>query len=237
MYDKELNERYAKAISQVKTVIKCLNKELKSKIPDELIAIIEREASPSYHWQYDFKKKFWDQDYMPETYSILDDIYLLYLKDKDDEKTDYEKKISLYKKILTNDIDSSKEFSEKESVGLNEKKYKKFLNDNNTSNRSKDSIDSIFSEMLSMDKTSKYFLLLKKIKKKRSTNDKEMGKKYTIDNKNSDNMDKQQKVNMKEKFEGLMDIKCKVNTKNPKTVCYLKKEKFIRLQKGVNCND
>ena len=73
---------YSKAFSQLSEIIKNMKKELREKIPNEVIKAIEKAKDPNYIFKYNPNISLEQQNLLPETKSLLSVIYSDYLCDE-----------------------------------------------------------------------------------------------------------------------------------------------------------
>lgn len=130
---------YNKAFSQLSEIIKNLKKELREKIPSDVIDAVEKGKDESYIFKYNSAVPLEQQDLLPETKSLLSIIYSDYLcneseREKWKEYDKYEselieknKKAKYSNEIFSNNGNTSKaqEVSEK-SLVVRKKWYAKF---------------------------------------------------------------------------------------------------------------
>ncbi|MBO4293655.1 MAG: hypothetical protein J5881_04655 [Clostridia bacterium] len=81
-----IQEEYSKAFSQLSEIIKNMKKELKEKIPEDLIEAIEKAKDKNYIYKYKPGIPLNQQDLLPETKSLLSVLYSDYLCDEDERK-------------------------------------------------------------------------------------------------------------------------------------------------------
>ena len=135
---------YSKAFSQLSEIIKNMKKELKEKIPEDLIEDIEKAKDKNYIYKYKPGIPLNQQDLLPETKSLLSVIYSDYLCNETERK-------------------KWKEYDRFEAEILEKIKKSKNSNEifNNNTNKSKDQVTSN-TNLVVKDKW--YVKIFKKIK-------------------------------------------------------------------------
>ena len=120
-----IQEEYSKAFSQLSEIIKNMKKELKEKIPKDLIEAIEKAKDKNYIYKYKPGIPLNQQDLLPETKSLLSVIYSDYLCNETERK-------------------KWKEYDRFEAEILEKIKKSKNSNEifNNNTNKSKDQVTS-----------------------------------------------------------------------------------------------
>lgn len=80
---KEINnmnkENYGKALKQVYMILKSMGKEIRDKIPDEMLNFIEENMDKEYFFILDENIDLEEQNFMPETLGIISLIWRDYL--------------------------------------------------------------------------------------------------------------------------------------------------------------
>jgi len=81
-----IQEEYSKAFSQLSEIIKNMKKELREKIPSDLIEALEKAKDENYIFKYNPSIPLKQHDLLPETKSLLSVIYSDYLCDETERK-------------------------------------------------------------------------------------------------------------------------------------------------------
>ena len=79
-------EAYQKASVELLVIIKHMTKELRSKIPDEIIKGLESAKDRNYQYNYDESLPLYEQNILNETKSLLSIIYSRYLCSEEEKE-------------------------------------------------------------------------------------------------------------------------------------------------------
>ena len=125
---KEKEARYSLAYKELYLIILNLNKEMREKIPKNVVENIERKMDKTYDFNIEEGKDIFSIEYMLETKSLFLELYTRYIAEDEEEFWEVykEKRNELFKKEI-------------------EKEYlvRKYDNDNNNSIKIEDGIDEV----------------------------------------------------------------------------------------------
>ena len=125
---KEKEARYSLAYKELYLIILNLNKEMREKIPKNVVENIERKMDKTYDFNIEEGKDIFSIEYMLETKALFLELYTRYIAEDEEEFWEVykEKRNELFKKEI-------------------EKEYlvRKYDNDNNNSIKIEDGIDEV----------------------------------------------------------------------------------------------
>lgn len=125
---KEKEARYSLAYKELYLIILNLNKEMREKIPKNVVENIERKMDKTYDFNIEEGKDIFSSEYMLETKALFLELYTRYIAEDEEEfwKVYKEKRNELFKKEI-------------------EKEYlvRKYDNNNNNSIKIEDGIDEV----------------------------------------------------------------------------------------------
>lgn len=125
---KEKEARYSLAYKELYLIILNLNKEMRGKIPKNVVENIERKMDKTYDFNIEEGKDIFSTEYMLETKALFLELYTRYIAEDEEEFWEVykEKRNELFKKEI-------------------EKEYlvRKYDNDNNNSIKIEDGIDEV----------------------------------------------------------------------------------------------
>lgn len=125
---KEKEARYSLAYKELYLIILNLNKEMRGKIPKNVVENIERKMDKTYDFNIEEGKDIFSIEYMLETKALFLELYTRYIAEDEEEFWEVykEKRNELFKKEI-------------------EKEYlvRKYDNDNNNSIKIEDGIDEV----------------------------------------------------------------------------------------------
>ena len=125
---KEKEARYSLSYKELYLIILNLNKEMREKIPKNVVENIERKMDKTYDFNIEEGKDIFSTEYMLETKALFLELYTRYIAEDEEEFWEVykEKRNGLFKKEI-------------------EKEYlvRKYDNDNNNSIKIEDGIDEV----------------------------------------------------------------------------------------------
>lgn len=145
---------YTCVLSEVSEILNYLDYNLLKQIPQNLIDKINEHKNKEYKFKYDKTKKFEEQDFMPETKSLISLIYLNYCCSE-------ERKQELLVVCKENEEREEKDLQEKYNIdNLFKKKQEK--NNNEEKNEKETSPNN---QMIDLNKEKWYNKIINKVKR------------------------------------------------------------------------
>ena len=119
-----IQSEYSKAFSQLSEIIKNMKKELRDKIPSDIIEGVEKAKDESYEFEYNPDIPLNKHDLLPETKSLLSIIYSDYLCDEKERN-----KWKEYDKFEAEALEKIKEAEYSNNIFNNNKNENKYQNE------------------------------------------------------------------------------------------------------------
>lgn len=96
-----MNTNYNRACNEVLEGLKYIDKEMRESIPADVFGKLVQNVDKEYHFIYDQNKKFYEQDFLPETNNLIAYLYYNFW-------TTTEEKKKFKEKMLKKELDDRK---------------------------------------------------------------------------------------------------------------------------------